>query len=817
MSIAHSFVSHELRPDEDAELRASLHLSPSASSASFDLPGAFGGARRDPAADAGEDDAEMVETTVMARWVERVLARLEVRVSRVRVRLVWDAQDGETGGGGGEHEAEVRIDEVLGRGDAGDVAGTRSLEVTPPRVYLRSAPPPPGTPRAVAQHEPESAGYASGSSEESDDSAGENDLLAMSQSIADLRTSFHSAASSSARDMFHSAAGGFSTVDEGDDDEEDDPFQNPDGGTPDVFETPQSSPHRRDETPLPTEPTSTRGVVDDWHLVVSLGPPPSTSSSPEPRLAFFLTTALPPTSSSDQAPRRRPTTTLHAELSQPWTVALHPAHLPALGALVAQLAPPPASSASSPAERPPVAKPGATSLHIDLALRAVNLVLLLPAPGTAPDSALRALWAAGPDPLAGPSPSLKVPHVRLRLDDLAFRSSPSSPSAAPEITLRHLSFLETHAHQSTWRTVPLLVDDAGLPRTLSAGTGGAAVESVDWLRPEQALYGKDWRVLPARKRRVYPAPQPATSAPEDEAREPEPAVRLRLGARGGPTEVRLAPVHAFIDAGALGRLGPLVDAIVDALPPSSSAPSPTKPEPQHGRLDNLPQASALPPSLTFHVPLLRLDIRVPAPRRHRLSAGDPLALRGGRLVLDLLEGTASFGGDATHVRAGRLAGYFASPAPGTTSASEFLRVAPLADEPEAVPPALTLSNSASGAPLVELAVPLVHVTLDKPTWDGLQLVADDAGQFVEELRRAADEDGEEDEDDERGGRERLIGSRYFGAGAGRASETESAASVATVRGGREERAGQGGTGTSLRALVTDGASSRSLRACRNVC
>ncbi|GAA5939067.1 hypothetical protein JCM3775_002664 [Rhodotorula graminis] len=809
MSIAHSFVSHELRPDEDAELRASLHLSPSASSASFDLPGAFGGARRDVPAGAGDDEAEMVETTVMARWVERALARLEVRVSRVRVRLVWDAQDGEVGDGGvggGEHEAEVRIDEVLCRGDAGEVAGTRSLEVTPPRVYLRSAAAPPGTPRPVEQHGPEQAGYASGSSEdESDDSADENDLLAMSQSIADLRTSIHSSASfSSARDMFHSAAGGFSTVEEDDgEDEADDPVQNPDGGTSDVFETPQSSPSRRDETPLPAEPTSTR-TVDDWHLVVSLGPPPS-SLSPEPRLAFFLTTALPPvpssTSSSDKPPRRRPTTTLHADLSQPWTVALHPAHLPALGALVAQLSPPSTSSPSSVAERVPAPKPAGAGLHVDLALRAVNLVLLLPALDSSPDTAMRAIWAAGPDPLSSPSSSIKAPHVRLRLDALAFRFSPSSPSASPEITLWHGSLLEAHAHQGTWRTVPLLVDDVGLPRTLSAH---AAVESVDWLRPEQALYGKDWRVLPARKRRVYTAPQPSVtagaSASEDEAREPEPAVRVRLSARGEPTEVRLAPVHAFADAGALSRLGPLLDAVVDALPSSAPAPSSTEPQRQHGRLDDPSAASS---SITLYVPLLRLDIRIPAPRRHRLSTGDSLALRGGRIVLDLLDTTASLGGDATPVRARQLAGYFASATPGTTSAGEFLRIAPLADEPDAVPPTVTLASSADGGPVVELAVPLVHVELDKPTWDGLQLVADDAGQFVEELRRAAEEDSEEEDDDERGGRERLIGSRYFGAGAGRASETESSASVATVRGGGEERAGQGGKGTSLRALVTD--------------
>lgn len=818
MSIAHSFVSHELRPDEDAELRASLHLSPSASSASFDLPGAFGGARRGALTDTGasEDEAEKVETTIMARWVERVLARLEVRVSRVRVRLAWDAQ-GHCGGaaeGEHEHEAELRIDEVLCRGDAGEVAGTRSLEVTPPRVYLRAARAPPGTPRAAAAAATaaESPGYGSGSSEESDDSADENDLLAMSQSIADLRTSFHSSvASSSARDMFHSAADGFSAVDEEEEPEggEDDPFQNPDGAEADVFATPQSSPHRRDETPLPG---GVSAATDDWHLVVSLGPPPSATAAPDPRLAFFLTTAVPPAPSSpaeSARPRQRPTTTLHAELSQAWTVALHPAHFPALGALAAQLSPPTSLATPTSASPPPVPKPSATGLRIDLALRAANVVVVLPDASDSAAQALHAVWTAGPDPPATPSPPLKVPHLRLRVDALAVRSSPSA--GRPDLMFGHVSLLEAHLHQGTWRILPLLVDDAGLSRTLSDARGRAgSIDSADWLRPEQAMHGKDWRSLPARKRRT---PSSHTGVTEDEAREPEPAVRVRM--RGGTTEVRLAPVHAFADLGALSRLGPLVDDVGDALlrspPPHPAKKSSTAP-PRRDILDDLAQPSSRspspPPALTLSIPLLRLDVRVPAPRRYRLSSGDPHALRGGRVVLDLVDARASIG-SATSVDVRGLAAYFVPPS-GASTAGEFLRVAPLADANEAVRPALTLTkDNADDAPLgIELAVPLVHVTLDKPTWDGLQLVADDATQFFEELRRASERDGGQDEYDEDGeghGRERMIGSRYFGAGAGRSSETESTASGTTVRGGSGERAEKDVAKLRLKTAVTDGA------------
>ncbi|GAA6057188.1 hypothetical protein JCM3770_004368 [Rhodotorula araucariae] len=770
MSLAHSFISHELRPDEDAELRASLHLSPSASSASFDLPGAFGGARRDAVAGPGEDDIEMVETTIMARWVERVLARLEVRVTRVRVRLIWDAQDDD----GTEHEAELRVDEVLCLGGAGAVGeggtATRSLEMTPPRVYLRTAPSAPGTPRPAAPD----AGY---SSEESEDSADEHDLLAMSQSIADLRTSFHSSASSSRRDMFVSAAGAFSPVRE----EEDDPFQNPDGVEDEVFATPHSSPPRQDHKPLPLA-----AVDEDWHLVVSLGPPPSASPAPESPLACFLSTTLPATPVTGSAPRLRPVTTLHADIPHSWTFALHATHLPALGALAAQLIAP-ASLAPPAPPTPAVNKPVPASLCIDLALRAASVVILLPSSAPTPAAALQALWSAGADPLAAPPSALKAPHMRFRLDNLAFSSPPGRVGVA-ELTLGHLTLSETHARQDAWRTLPILVDDPGLPRTVRE----CVVDSSDWLRSEQALYARDWRVLPPSKKR-----RGAQTEPEEV---PEPAVRMCFAV--GTIDIALAPLHVFVDLGAAARLGSFLDAVCDALPASTPVPA-TRPAPSApSALDDRLRASnmhTVDQSLTFAAPFIRLDLRVPAPRRQRLSSANSDALRGGRVVFDIRAANAALGAGEPHVQVQRIAGYFAAPAVGTTTAREFICFAPLedagADEGErAALPSLSLS-SRDGAPLFALAVPLVHLVADKQMWDGLQLVADDAGQFLDELRAGGDDEGDE------GARERIIGSRYFGAG-GRGSETESTASGGTVKGCRGEGK-TGGTKAAGKVLVTD--------------
>lgn len=122
IAVAQDFREHELSEREEAELRASLHL-PSASmtqSSDFDLPGAFGGVpsrTEDPVK--GEHEVEEVETTMLAGLIERILARLHVRVQRVSVRLVW-ADDAREGGGGEalgkaveeESELEVRIEEI---------------------------------------------------------------------------------------------------------------------------------------------------------------------------------------------------------------------------------------------------------------------------------------------------------------------------------------------------------------------------------------------------------------------------------------------------------------------------------------------------------------------------------------------------------------------------------------------------------------------------------------------------------------------------------------------------------------------------------
>ncbi|GAA6002021.1 Atg2p [Rhodotorula paludigena] len=868
LALAHDFVSHALTPAEDAELRASLHLSPSAST-SVDLPGAFGGARREAGEGTGENDAEVVETTMLAGVVERILARLEVKVRSVRVRLRWEAGEAQEMG---EHELELRVDEIVCKGDAGagefavpadhtrtsEQVQTRSLTVTPPRLYLRLAapdqPPPPSTAApslsSYTRRGTES-GYASSSSEDSDSSTDEHDLLAMSQSIADLRTSFHSAASSSARDMFASArsGGAFSAVVEEREEEareaaaggRDDPFVDPD----EAFVTPQASPARRDEQPLPAGSPAPEGTVDDAQLIVSLGSPDSVTP-----LGFYLISSLPPSTQTAVSPptatsrpplsalRLKPELTLRADLLEPWIVALSAAQLAAIAALAGQLAAPPETA--NPHSTSTTAAPSTgLPLNVDLRLAALSLVILLPS-SNAPLSQS--------DLFTTSSAPLKAPHLRIRLEDLALRASKRNALGGLEVSLGHLTLSETASSPTAhggWRTLPILVDDLAL----TPSPGG--IDTVDWVRAASAARGgvatKDWRRSTKNAKGV-----PRTSGPAAQA--DAPAVRARLGGAGG-TSVELAPLHLCVDLAMAARLLPLVDevaAAVSNLSPSAAAPPPrqrktsttstastprplspvfTSPSLPLHVLDDLSAAPSrtrsTPPALSISCPLLRISLRCPAPRKERLVAQDPDQLRSGILTLDLVGPSLSLkrAGEA-RLDFESLDARFApastlNPSSGPARASAFARLAPLvprSEDASAALPSLAFSTRGSW-PVLDVVVPLVSARIDKPTLDGLQLLADDVAQFCESELGAAAADEEADEEGK--GDERIIGSRYFGAksfmgrrksgrrGAGRDSETESTASGATARAweGAEERA-RGGTGGErkkavIRAEVTD--------------
>ncbi|BGP28124.1 autophagy-related protein 2 [Rhodotorula toruloides] len=784
VSIAHDFISHELLPSEDAELRASLHLSHSLVS-SVDLPGAFGGS---PKGAETEREAEKIETTVLAGLIERVLARLGVRVKQVRVRLLWGTE-----GMTGENELELRIDEVEYMGDASEpgaakVSPIRSLHVSPPRVYLRLAEPP--LPHSSAPSRPAAdRRYSSESDSSSSSSGDEADLLAMSQSIADLRTSVYSTRSGGSSiagrsDLFASARSApFQSVSE--EPEEDGPFHDPDAET--RAASSNSSPPEQRDSP---------------QLVVALG----VSDKP---VTLIISTALP--SEGDKPISRRPVVTLSADIDTPWTCAVTTEQLVALLSLFARLSPPSTPTSTSAATQPQVSN---TFPDVSFSLRAFHLLVALPSKASVQPSPFPPAIFAHPDAV------IRAPHLRLRLDGFGLTSDALT---GMRLQVDHVALTETSApaggrvDNEVWRTLPLLVDDSALSNKSS--TDGAA-NSPDWVRyattgeggtaaGQGAVYGRDWRFLPRS------AGKKTASKGEDDMVK-SPALVLSASSGDGLV-VDLAPLHAFIDLSAMGRLLPVVELCADALPPSPGSaasedapiaptPRPSSPAcpataPPRDILEDFVDASVtprdavpVPAALTLLVrcPLLRVEFRCPAPKDYRIAAEDSELVRSGRLGIDLVSTRLAIGKLMTELDLDALEAFFATKS--DIQAVPFLRISPLVprtEDPAAVGPRISATLGAA-YPAFDTTLPLIRIKLDKPAFDGLQLFADDVSQYlVVELGESSVGSSNEGHHGMRG--TRMIGSRYFGVKSfmhprrrRRESETDSTTSTATVRGRSEE-------------------------------
>ncbi|GAA5939457.1 hypothetical protein JCM1841_000108 [Sporobolomyces salmonicolor] len=934
LAVAQDFISHELTSDEDAELRASLHLSPSLSAADVSLPGAFGGAQ----AEEHEEQAEVVETTMLAAVIERILARLGVTVAGVTVRVVWSDE----GAPGRENELELRIDEASYQGDAsadedhGEAAAppssegasdvvdcVRSIRITPPQVYLwtpEPPAPPSSTPTELRDLAPSSflsestpprstasvasslaspptpvqthtrprprfrSRSSSSSSFSSSNSGDENDLLAMSQSIADLRTSIVSTTTSSrgggTRSEMFASARSFRTVREemeeeveGErmeegvrramqlqrEEEERDPFLDPDSSADTQSATAPSVPPCATSSPPPHPPPS------QPQLILSLGP---SSSSPhaEP-LVFLLSTRRPAPTAPSSSPRLRPELRLTGSLQGAWTLALDVRQLTVLLQFVDRITP----SAPQTCTPAPPASTGGPTFKLDVSLKALTVLLAYPSPSGPPSpstpsafTVLPTFWTSR-DPGSVLPSALKAPHVRLRLDSLVLQHS-SSDGGSAAAAVGSVALTETarvpKSQQEAWRTLPLIVSDGNL-----AGAQ-ADIESADWVLqgPEAAGFGKDWRVkLPTAARR-------RGSSMREKEKERErtslPAVTARLGARGGGsglTTLELSPMHVFLDLTLCVRLAPLLDLLGPATsssspasppaypPPSAhSTPRPLSPAPApltaHHLLADLspPPSSRSPtsstslrPGVKLECPLVRIEVRCPAPRTMRVEAREPEMLRSGIAVVELVgvrarvgERQGEVGAECQAVRAYLLP-------KDTPKALPFLALTSLSPaDSTAVPPSLVFCAPAprpsppaaaanAAAPSIALNFPLVHLSLTKPVLDGLQLFADDVSQFcASELAASTMQEGEDDDEDDdeesgaRGTREKMIGSRYFGAksftrrrgawadgGApgerGKESETESSASAGAAAGRQGGRDGGGVRSLVAKVEVTD--------------
>ncbi|GAA5897992.1 Atg2p [Sporobolomyces salmoneus] len=831
IAVAQDFIQHELSPSEDAELRASLHLSPSTAQSDFFLPGGFGEGPSQTArgAEKEEEEVEQVEKTMLAGLIERILARLNVRVSGVKVRLTWQEESEEMRMDEvvEENELEVRVDEIEYLGDASSTEGgggaqqqnatpsLRAIKISPPRVSLKIVPPPisadsdsssssssssddssTASSGELAQSvsladsiaslplQPEILESAHSDSEsESESSGDENDLLALSQSIADLRTSTSSlsqsrsarqddsrmrsglgsiAESNGGSEMFASAASFVSArstsvlerakaEEEGGDDEEN-PFTNPDSPEP----APEASPSLKPGTPS--------------RLILSLG----SASTCEP-LVFYLSTQSTSASSS------RPTLQVTSTLSSGWIVALTAAQLAVLLELSHRLLPPQTTTqpdATSPRS------PSSSSSPLSLSVLLKSITVLLAYPQDDASDVFSQFWSAK-DPASLPSVALKCPHLRLKLDEI----STTLQNGRFDINVKDLTLCEVSdegkGEKQGWKALPILVSDNGLTREGSCEIGG------DWTIDGAGLT-KDWRIKVPSIGFVGGSRRKSSHVEEEEERTDAISISLR---NDGKTDLQLSPLHLFVDLTILARLSPLIDTLACASSedgrdgaatpkfhdhrsssssrPLTPAPPPPllsqayllddlSPLPPHHQASNREGPSSSSPAIQLYCPLLRIDVRCPAPKKLRVQKQNESLIRSGIAVVEFegfkvaKRGTGELLGSVKEARVGiRSIGR-------GSKLSNFVTISSLSpSDPDSVLPSLgfTSSTDETLTPTLQASLPLIHVKIDKRTLDVLQLFADDLSQFLNnELPSSNMSEGSSTD----GIREKMIGSRYFG-------------------------------------------------------
>lgn len=509
VAVASEFVKEELTPFEDAALRESLHLGAS-SIGDLPVPGAFGAIPR-PMALRRDSEEDVAEVTMLAGLIERILARLTVKVRRITLRLVMEDEEGD----GGATELEVRIDEIVyadEKGEAEAVGGVkvdqsnsssiRSLKIAPPQILLRTLTPPASTPRRASSSESDTTASADSTSSEEEDISHDHDMM-MSQSIADLRTSFVSASSESSASMYASARGSTSTMGsvsesrqssraEGSSDEDESPFLDPEVG---VEIEPQG---RREASEGSSSGSET--VDDGFRLVLSCGTEPICIVISTAKSALEASSPVEDDNTSSAAPpprQRPPPLNVQSSIPGPITLLLYPPQVQALLALATALAAPSPPTAPSPAPAPLRASSSAVTVAINLKAINGNLVYDVTAASPSPD-AFAAFWAH-------PSTYALPPnHLRLRLEGLGawIVRDPNEPPQTV-FPLRSFSLTESVSLGGEVRTLPVLLSDANLVKQYEVD-GAKEVyptfETFDWLE-NRAAEGRGWRVkLKARQR-----------------------------------------------------------------------------------------------------------------------------------------------------------------------------------------------------------------------------------------------------------------------------------------------------------------------------
>lgn len=646
IAVASEFVKEELDPVEDAALRESLHLGDS-SIGELPVPGAFGYDAARPSLSrrqSEEDDA--AEVTVLANLIDRILSRLSIRVGKITLRLVMAGEEPEEE----ETIVELVIDSVVYATDPAEAQTTvnlstprRIISIASPTIRIRMpAPTRPGPGLRRSSSDSSASTNSSTTSSEDEDSTALDDL-AMSQSVADLRTSFVSARSG-VESMYASARSSRAAK--------------PEVSNSRVYDQPQSpfvDPDKEDAV------SEQEDRFEHWQTVVSFGF--------DPLHVELGTSSSNINEDGSTRPRRAPELSIKADINGPLTVLLLPPQLKELLRVFDVLATSPVAP-GLPKSNAPAGRKASPPFSIATSLKTVNIVFAYDVAATPTPEDLAVFWAH-------PSTaSLSMNALRLRLDGIdALCTRSRGEQSVIKSSVRSLTITETTQLGGELRTLPVIVGDPNLDKQYEL-TGSAAgqlptFDSADWLL-DRAMEGRGWRVKPRAKVRTggLRSTSPTGLGPAC------PSISVSLQGSNSESQyiisvgsdrladistasIELSPHQVFVDVGLVERLLPLVVMLAefagtdhavtsrrlrkssDATTPHALSPRPATPLSPRRILDDLSsepkptesEASALHVSC----PMLRIALRCPPPRPAAGYDTDsmPSAVRSAIMVLDL--------------------------------------------------------------------------------------------------------------------------------------------------------------------------------------
>ena len=867
---ADEFLHEELDAYQEAELdrsiRESLVLSQTDPFITDDLPGSFppaeGASAGPPLSPTGVES-----TTVLAGIIERVLARLDLKVRNIKIRLHHlDPNHGAV------FELRVKeiqyVDETLPQDGDAARSTVRVVKVSGVEVFtLPTTSPTPSTrPGGLARSTSSSSTISSSTTESDTNSNGD---MAMSLAVADLRQSM-AASSIAGESVYESALS---------EQEEEATRRSPRMDMKRSLER-----MSRSATPKP-EPID---QVEEPELLLSFGSEDVVIRMTTTRPVPTPTTAPSATSTSDL-----PSVEIDASagtiscLSTPSK----------LGSILSALQAGSAGLPSEPAVPPPPSQTIKPRLGINLKIDHIFTAVIYEidlVPTAEVDVGIKRFWAS-------PGTTyLPVGHLKLRIDSIATRysfagfipttinrsaprtsrskqsSKPPNPNLSLSITdistFEYLASAQTDSGATPGGIFPVLLFDSGLKKqydlppgpTSSPSTNGGLAgigtseatfpgyDTFDWREVHYQRKGQSeklWKVRPKGRGALKNAPSVAVEEPgpvmtiRKELSETSSKLRyfLRAGSlRCAAASVDLKPLHIFLDLSLIERLLPMLRHIAPAMRrPRSSASSPTAttplssraPRPLHSVIDDLEAPTRIRPEAVkaelaiISCPVLRLDIRCPAPPAKRGTWGDASSLRSGIVTLDIHGLTALLGGPApvtSPAQRGKVdnlgkvdcqkAILFFCRAPGQPfsavvfaadlpplaekGSSAFFVVGPLGPEPGDSPadvllPSIDLTSSTDFKRTVKTQmlvcrVPCVQSQIRQSTIEGLQFFADDITHWLDGAFGDGSRPRPRDE-------LKMIGSRFFG------SKGSSSASSSAI----EESENEGAGATVLQVIVSE--------------